>query len=68
MFKIHLPVVDRETLIVLGLTIGLFIMLLINLSGLIPPVVSVYLPEPSTENGELIDTETVNEALTQIGP
>ncbi len=66
MFKIHSPAIDRETVIILGITVGVFILLLINLSGLIPPVVSVYLPEPSTENGELIDTETVNEALIQI--
>lgn len=66
MFKIHLPAIDRETVIVIGLTAGLVILLLINLISLIPWVVSVYLPEPSPVSEQLIDSDIINEAMIQI--
>lgn len=66
MFKIHSPAIDRETVIVIGLTAGLVILLLINLISLIPRVISVYLPETSLVSEQLIDTDIVNEAMIQI--
>lgn len=66
MSKIHSQSLSKESLIAIGLTIVVFILLVVNLIVLIPLIIQVYSPQNKSAAKEPINPETVNEALKII--
>jgi hypothetical protein len=62
MSKIHFQQ-NKEVIISVGLFVGLLMLLIINLTLLIPNLMRVYSPLKNQTGQSPIDTETVNQAI-----
>jgi hypothetical protein len=67
MFKTR-SVQTKESFITIGTTIGIILLVLVNIALLLPSLISVFGPQHSQIKQDPIDTSTVNEAIKLIGP
>jgi hypothetical protein len=67
MFKTR-SVQTKESIITIGVSIGIILFVVINIALLLPSLISVFGPQPTQTKQDPIDTNTVNEAIKLIGP
>lgn len=62
MFKTHLPL-NKDTALILVMAFTIVVLLVVNVAFLLSEAVSVFLANPPATNKQLIDADTVNEAI-----
>lgn len=67
MFKIH-SLQNKESIAAIGIVLGLFLLLIIDVIVIVPAVASVYFVKQPTSMKTLIDTQAVNDAIKYLVP
>ena len=65
MFKTHFRH-NKDTVVSVSVTVMVFILILINIVVLVPLMMTTFAPLPNVNQKELIDRETVNQAIEDL--
>lgn len=68
MFKTHLTPNKKRVLLIVALITFVLVLTLINLSVIIPGLLSLYQLSPQTSQTQSIDTNAVNQAIKLLNP
>jgi len=63
MLKTPLTINNKEVIIGIGLSIGILVLFTVNIVFFVPAIREVTSPTPKTQTQELIDKQSVNQAL-----